>query len=205
MSKNTYRKGVTLIEIILVVAIIGVFVVLLLGLIWGQVSKGRDARRKSDLESIKVAFEEYYNDNGCYPPEGILDNCGGAELQPYLKEIPCDPSDEQPYQYVPSETNICSGYRVFAQLENETDPVVGELGCTGGCGSGLDASYNYGIAVGLPLSDGDVVEGGGLEGTVYACAPGGACNVTADPSGCPVTFTTPNCDDQCGDTSNWCD
>ncbi len=154
-EKRFFQSGLSLIEIMIIVSLVVVLMILSMTALWGQVRKGRDARRKADLEEIKIAFEEYFNDNNCYPPSTILDNCEGTELQPYVREVPCDPAGYS-YEYVPA-TNPCSGYRVFTQLENESDPVIEELGCTGGCGGGLDPSYNYGISVGTTLNDDNVV------------------------------------------------
>jgi len=35
-------------------------------------NKARDAQRKKDLGRIKIAFEEYYNDKGCYPGQDFM-------------------------------------------------------------------------------------------------------------------------------------
>lgn len=173
-----------MIEMLLVVAILGILFAILLSLLGsGQMGKARDAERKGGLADIKVAFEEYYNDNGCYPPPEILDNCGSSDLAPYLNEIPCDPATVQPYVYVPypDTTDTCGGYRVYAALEYEADPVVRELSCETGCGltvEMLDSSdphapeeYNYGVSEGVPVSD---TSAGETEGPVYtSCCPAG--------------------------------
>ena len=63
------RKGFTLIELMVVVTILAIMSMILVGIInpIALVNRGRDARRKKDLARIKTAFEEYYNDKGCYP------------------------------------------------------------------------------------------------------------------------------------------
>jgi general secretion pathway protein G len=99
-----------MIELLIVIAIIASLAVIFLLMARTQISRARDADRKADLNRIKIAFEDYYNDNGCYPPATILDNCGGPELRPYLDKVPCDP-DGNPYLYLPVEGAECSGYR----------------------------------------------------------------------------------------------
>lgn len=146
------QAGISLIEILIAVAILGVLLIALLFNIQPQMAKSRDAERKGDLEKIKVAFENYYNDNNCYPPASVLDTCGGSQLAPYLNEVPCDPATKTEYTYLPL-ADACSGYRLFAQLETESDPVIEELGCDGSCGCGYGPEYNYGYSTGTPLAN----------------------------------------------------
>lgn len=177
-----------MIELLIVIAILGVLLALLIATLGtGQLEKSRDARRKDNLSRIKIAFEEYYNDNGCYPEPGVLDECGSNTLSPYMSSVPCDPTTKLPYIYVPNEDN-CSGYRVYAALERSDDPVVGELGCQGGCGVVEDwmidsndprdpNDYNYGVSEGVAVGPGgDGVTPPLTEG--YCCpAAGQDCQV----------------------------
>jgi prepilin-type N-terminal cleavage/methylation domain-containing protein len=145
------RRGFTLTEVLIVVAVLAVLFIILLLNFNSHQGRARDAGRKTDLEKIKIAFEEYYNDHGCYPPSDILNNCNGQELQPYLDRIPCDPFTKEPYVYVPLEDNECKGYRVLAHLENTEDPAIGQSGCESSCGCGFGAEYQYGISSGVTL------------------------------------------------------
>lgn len=64
-----FKKGFTLLEILIVVAllvILGIMLILLIDPL-AQIGKSKDTRRKHDLDVIKKAIEEYYNDKGCYP------------------------------------------------------------------------------------------------------------------------------------------
>ena len=99
------RRGFTLIELVVVVAILALLLIITMMSWKNQLNKARDAQRKDDLQRISIAFEEYFSDFGCYPPENILDNCGGGELKPYLDKIPCDPVTDKPYEYVPDGDN----------------------------------------------------------------------------------------------------
>lgn len=205
LTRNNSQSGLTMIELLVVIAILAVLMVILLFMYQIQLARSRDARRKADLEKIKIAFEEYYNDNGCYPPGTILDNCRGSELQPYLNEIPCDPFNGEPYLYVPVSGNTCAGYRLLTILEDGNDPDIEQVGCSGPtlCGFG---DYNWGVSAGVPIGAG-LGGSGSQQGPGFACDPQGICNSYSDPdaAGCPLSFSSSNCDNRCSNPVLWCD
>lgn len=206
--------GFTLAEILIVVALIIVLMLVVLVNLRGQINKGYDAERKADLYKIQKAFNEYYNDHGCYPPLTILNACGGNQLAPYLPAVPCDPQTKQPYLYQPYDpTNLCAGYRILAGLFDLSDPAITQVGCSSSAGCGYGVLYNWGVSEGGPVPTGVVVVAtptptpySSPQPGQYACAPGGFCKVYADPqgAGCPVTYADRNCLFQCGNSSNWC-
>jgi len=140
-SLKTKKKGFTLTEVLIVVAII---LILLLIAIWAyrlQLLKGRDARRKADLNRLEKVFEDYYNDHDCYPENP------GDLIPDYLNEFPKDPVTREPYEW---STDDCDVYRIYAKLDWEQDPAIAEAGCSSGCGPGAGTSggicnYNYGV------------------------------------------------------------
>jgi type II secretory pathway pseudopilin PulG len=199
------QKGLTLIELLVVIAMIVLLIIVLLLLLMRQLGRGRDAQRKADLEEIKISFEDYYNDNGCYPPAEVLEDCDGSSFSPYLKAIPCDPVNGDPYYYVPWDEDACGGYRIYASLEDIDDPVISALDCDGPNGCGFGAEYNYGVSVGIPVA----VENETHTIYQYACDSAGTCNryESGHPflKSCPKTWETPGCEGQCGNSSYWCD
>lgn len=160
------NSGLTMIEILVVLAIVGILAVILYFGMRGQIEKGRDSKRKDDLQKIKVAYENYYSDNDCYPPANALSDPNSTELDPYLSVVPRDPLTNDPYVYIPMPLT-CPGYRLFARLENSSDPAISQLGCLSSmCGYGDQyIGVNYGVAVGTQVpEDGfnlDDIEGEG--------------------------------------------
>lgn len=121
------RKGFTLIEILIVVAIIAILAsVILVGLGPTQ-SLGRDARRVSDLQEIQNGLELYYNANGQYPDTNSTAAWGPATTANTfsydlvnagigISSVPSDPSSGRSYDYGYA-TNGTS-YILEATLEN---------------------------------------------------------------------------------------
>jgi len=105
------RKAFTLIELLVVIAIIGLLSSIVLVSMSGVRGKARDAQRYSDLATVQLALEMYYDTNGNYPStsgtwrtvcNGALDTTTrgttGAtgyipNLAPtYVGQLPVDPS-----------------------------------------------------------------------------------------------------------------
>ncbi|HUV43043.1 MAG TPA: prepilin-type N-terminal cleavage/methylation domain-containing protein [Patescibacteria group bacterium] len=168
-------KGFTLIEIMIVVAIIAIFLLIALWAYRLQLLKGRDARRKADLATWQNLLEDYANDSVCYP-EGMV-VCGptqGEFFEGYLSEIPCDPLNNVYYNYMYTfeEGSGCNKwYKIYTKLENENDPIIAKVGCdsnvdcpSGGCGPGCN--YNYWV------SSPNVTEVARLPGEFWVYIPG---------------------------------
>ena len=128
MSFFKKNRGFTLIELMVVIAIIGILASIITASLSAAGAKGRDARRISDIRTIQLALEEYYNDNGSYPT-GIY----SSQLTNYLPTVPVDPADNTThYQYTSwnaSNSQICTsalpiGYHLGAALEDPTNPAL---------------------------------------------------------------------------------
>jgi len=112
------NKGFTMIELIVVIAILGLLsTVGLVSFRTAQI-KGRDAQRKSDLAQVQKGLELYYNDHQSYPDS--LPAAGSswqdANDTLYMKEMPED-SKFGAYPYSSDGTF----YLLYARLENEQD------------------------------------------------------------------------------------
>lgn len=127
------QQGFTLIEILIVVAIIAILAsVVLVGL--GPTQRaGRDARRLSDLREVQTGLELYYNKCGYYPGVAVAAGtaCGSwsagntwDDMTTALKgttdigisTIPQDPTAGHTYYYGTNAQG--TGYLIAAQLED---------------------------------------------------------------------------------------
>ena len=148
--KNINKKGFTLAEILIVIAIVAILTIVALTQYKTQISKAFDKKRKDHLYRLKVAIEEYYVDNNCYPSEDLLEECGQSSLSPYLSQIPCDPQSGEPYEYVYDETLCPQWFKIYTVLDYTGDSKITEVGCAAGCGPDTDndgtSDYNYGVS-----------------------------------------------------------
>ncbi|MDO8579741.1 MAG: prepilin-type N-terminal cleavage/methylation domain-containing protein [bacterium] len=100
------KKGFTLIELVIVLAIIGIFTAIVFGSITTSRSKARDNSRIADMKTIQLALALYYDVNQIYPVDfRTLDDVG----QKYLPSIPKDPQTQQDYVYNLSGDKYCLG------------------------------------------------------------------------------------------------
>lgn len=141
--KNT--SGLTLIEIIIVMALIAILSTALWGNFFSSINKGRDSRRKQDLDAISKAVELYYNDSKSYPlPTMIV--WGSAFTNPnnstvvYMPKIPSDPTSPSSSYCYDSDGSY---YKIYANLENKEDPKIIP---TVTCAPTPGVNFNYGIS-----------------------------------------------------------
>lgn len=130
IRKKTHRfRGFTLIEILIVFAILAVFILAALWAYRVQLLKGRDGRRKADLAKVQRVLEDYLNDNICYPETLKCNN----DFLPYLSSVPCDPinAGNKIYYYsVSQDANCKKWYKIFTTLEYDKDPIIKKINCT---------------------------------------------------------------------------
>jgi len=81
-----YDKGFTLIEVMVVVAIVGILATLAQPMFKTAAIKAREASLKEDLFNMRNVIDQYYADNGEYPSS--LHDLVDKE---YLRNVPVDP------------------------------------------------------------------------------------------------------------------
>lgn len=147
---NIYKRGFTLVEILVVVSIVGLLSsVFVIGL-GGVRSRGRDTKRIADIKQMQTAMELYYSKCGWYPGGATGGTCNttnpttwtelsttltdGAKLG--ISRIPNDPVVGEKYYYAVRTDR--QSYVLAGILENPKDPSL-----AGGTISSLPAGYTF--------------------------------------------------------------
>jgi len=100
------QEGFTLIEIMVVIAIIGLLATLVVQSLRGATDKAKRTKAMADIAELKTALDRYYIDNGSYPtsdqgltalvtPSGQGTQATNYEEGGYIRRIPSDPWGNQ--------------------------------------------------------------------------------------------------------------
>jgi type IV pilus assembly protein PilA len=137
------QKGFTLIEILVVVAIIGVLSSVVLASLSTARMKSRDQSRVAEIIELRKAIEFYYSERGTYPPYAYAtspylgDDCGyqndwcdlETTLAPYINGIPRDNlGTALNRRYLYKSNAPYTTYGLGVQLEGSTTGSVADGG-----------------------------------------------------------------------------
>ncbi|HUD18867.1 MAG TPA: prepilin-type N-terminal cleavage/methylation domain-containing protein [Patescibacteria group bacterium] len=103
------KSAFTLIELLIVIAIIGILISIGVASYAQAQIKSRNARRQGDMKAAQSAIEQYYADNnGQYPPNGTCDALTTTTkyLPAGLPQDPKHPALDYTFS-CPSVTNYC--------------------------------------------------------------------------------------------------
>jgi general secretion pathway protein G len=103
------EKGFTFIELLLVLAILGLLASLVATVSMNKIRQSKESALKEDLHILRKAVDDYYADKGKYPKklEDLVD-------QRYLRSVPVDPLTESEGTWQP----------VYSQELDQKDGIV---------------------------------------------------------------------------------
>jgi type II secretion system protein G len=105
------RQGFTLIELVVVLAILAILAGVLVPRVSNHMSFARDSRRMADVRTVRQAIEQYYADKGSYPKPNSNTSFGGWDVshdnnfirvlrnEGYLDEDARDPINDETFHY----------------------------------------------------------------------------------------------------------
>jgi prepilin-type N-terminal cleavage/methylation domain-containing protein len=204
--EKKYLLGLTLVELMIVMAIVAILAALIIANFTGQVFKGNDAKRKGDLDRIKIAAEEYEKDHNCYPDYITCGVHPGQPVHPYLNNVPCDPVTNASYIYEHDGSVSCpEWFRSYTVLQYSKDiSIIPNIG--------PGSLYNYLVSSAnaprpptpTPFPSGEGVPDSGF----YGCKSGACVAIPFDPirpgPQCDPNYQSRNCYGQCGTAGTEC-
>ena len=125
-------RAFTLVEIMLVVAIIGILAALVIPKIAGKSEQARITRVQADIKGgIKSAVDEFEVDNGFYPSslQDLLQQPRNAKNWhgPYLDSLPSDPW-QNPYLYSYPGKHNPTGYDLWSSGPDGKSGTADDIG-----------------------------------------------------------------------------
>ena len=88
-SQSLRTVGFTLIEMLVVLAIVALLLTIALPRYFGSVEKSKDVALQENLKVLRISLDKFYSDRGRYPE--TLDE---LVEQKYLRSVPVDPVTE---------------------------------------------------------------------------------------------------------------
>ena len=146
------KSGFTLVELMVVIAIIAILTGIIITNLVASKAKSRDAKRASDLSQIALAIEQFFDRCDVYPTTIVGDpttitstNCpSGVYLSNFISKIPTDPSSGASYGYATNPTNtdyvLHTTFESTNSVSNQSAPLPSTV--TGSSWAGYSFSFS---------------------------------------------------------------
>ena len=195
MKIQSMKKGFTLIELLVVITIIGILATGATTVFTSQIQKARDTTRITDINAVKSAVEQVYQDNSEYPHSNQFVQWSATitGVDSYMETLPKDPKHGQPcndggtaangqdcgYAYItgPDTNGIDFGeYELSTAFENEGN-VLKKASLDNGGWVGELTRFEIGLDIANNIT---AVAPGAITPAIWACLLGGTASVNVN-------------------------
>ena len=110
------QKGFSLIELLIVVAIIGIIAAIAIPNLLNAINRGRQKRTMADMRSVATAVESYQVDFNYYPKvaaAGVISTIQTYIQPTYIKRLPLVDGWNQPLRW--QGAALGTGYTIYSQ------------------------------------------------------------------------------------------
>lgn len=116
------RHGFTLVELVVVMAMVALLLTLAVPRYFGSLDKGRRTVQAQNVAAVRDAIDKYFGDNGRYP-----DSLSELVQKRYLRSMPVDPVTEQSDWVIvaPSDAALGGVYDIRSAAEGQDLPPRG--------------------------------------------------------------------------------
>ena len=195
MKIQSMKKGFTLIELLVVITIIGILATGATTVFTSQIQKARDTTRITDINAVKSAVEQVYQDNSEYPHSNQFVQWSATitGVDSYMETLPKDPKHGQPcndggtaangqdcgYAYItgPDTNGIDFGeYELSTAFENEGN-VLKKASLDNGGWVGELTRFEIGLDIANNVT---AVAPAAITPAIWACLLGGTASVNVN-------------------------
>lgn len=174
------RTGFTIVELIVVIAVIGILAGIVLVSYAASENRARDVSRQASIKEIRAALEAYRAEKGTYPNEAVSGSWEYSytsatafldDLIPYMGVVPVDPvNDANNYFYYHRYEAGTSGWGVTCPASRGDYYVLGVWGLDVVQGTAISPGWNCESGATVPTNTAWVPTSGRAAWGAYSLA-----------------------------------